>query len=479
MSELTRRRLLGAEAAKRRPPRPRRADVVVVGAGFAGLTAARELVRAGKSVIVLEARDRVGGRTLNASLGDGRVVEIGGQWVGPTQDRLLALAKEVGVGTYKIYNEGDGVLVYEGRHDRFSTKGPLGPIPPVPDGIVDAATAIAKLDDMAATVPVDAPWKAPSAGEWDGQTFETWKQANTTTKGGRFLIDLGFVSVFAAEPRDVSLLYALFYMAAAGNETAKGTFDRLINTDGGAQESRFVGGSQRIALEVAKALGRRVVLRAPVRRIEQASGRVTVVTDSATYSARRVVVAIPPTLAGRIDYRPLLPPDRDQLTQRFPMGTVIKCEAVYDEPFWRADGLAGYTNADTDPVKLTYDNSPPDGRPGVLLGFIEGEAARIWGTRSATARREAVLANFATFFGERARRPRDYLELSWANEPWTRGCYEGYGPPGVLTELGEALRAPVGRIHWAGTETSTYWTGYMDGAVRSGERAAKEVLSEL
>jgi monoamine oxidase len=158
------------------------------------------------------------------------------------------------------------------------------------------------------------------------------------------------------------------------------------------------------------------------------------------------------------------------------MGTVIKCEAVYDEPFWRADGLAGYTNADTDPVRLTYDNSPPDGRPGVLLGFIEGEAARVWGAKSPAERRDGVLANFAAFYGERARTPVRFVEMSWADERWSRGCYEGYAPPGLLTGYGEHLRAPVRRIHWAGTETAEYWTGYMDGAVRSGERATKEVL---
>ena len=184
-------------------------------------------------------------------------------------------------------------------------------------------------------------------------------------------------------------------------------------------------------------------------------------------------------LAGRIDYQPLLPFARDQLTQRYPMGTVIKCNVVYDEPFWRRDGLAGYANADTDPVRLTFDNSPPDGGPGVLLAFIEGQAGRIWGARPAAQRRAAVLDNLATFFGERTRSPRDYIEMSWAAEQWTHGCYEGYAPPGVLTAYGAAMRAPIGRIHWAGTETATYWNGYMDGAIRSGERAAKEVLAQL
>lgn len=496
MSDLTRRQVVAGAAAtaaatalpgdaiaasksKTKARRRRRADVVVIGAGFAGVTAARAIAKAGRSVHLLEARRRVGGRTLNHSVGGGKVIEVGGEWVGPTQDRLSALAGDLGVKTFKTYNEGDAVLLYKGSRQTFATTGPLGPIPPVPDGLLDAASAIQKLNQMAAEIDVDKPWEGASALERDGQTFETWKQANTTTEGGRYLIDLGFTSIFAAEPRDVSLLYSLFYIAAAGNRENIGTFDRLINTAGGAQESRFAGGSQLIALRAAEALKGRITLNAPVRRIVPSRGRVDVVTDRATYSAKRVIVAVPPALLGRIDFGPSLPPLRAQLHQRMPMGIVIKCQAIYDEPFWRKDGLAGYANTDDDCVKLTFDNSPPDGSPGVLLGFIEGESARHWITRPAGERRAAVLDVFARCFGDRARSPKDYVELSWASEHWTGGCYEGFMPPGVLTSYGPVLREPVGRIHWAGTETSEYWTGYLDGAVRSGERAAKEVLAAL
>jgi monoamine oxidase len=240
-----------------------------------------------------------------------------------------------------------------------------------------------------------------------------------------------------------------------------------------------VGGAQPISAAAARALGRRVVLRSPVRRIVQERRRVRVESDRLAVQARRVIVALPPTLAGRIEYRPGLPALRDQLTQRVPMGSVIKIHAVYDAPFWRDEGLTGQATSDTGPVKITFDNSPPDGSPGVLLGFIEGQEARAWGRRPAGERRQAVLGSFARYFGPRASSPRDYVEMNWGEERWSRGCYVGYTPPGVLLDFGSALREPVGRVHWAGTETATVWNGYMDGAVQSGQRAAAEVNEAL
>jgi len=196
-----------------------------------------------------------------------------------------------------------------------------------------------------------------------------------------------------------------------------------------------------------------------------------------TVSARRAIAAISPTLCGRIAYDPPLPGQRDQLTQRMPQGAVVKCMAVYDEPFWRAAGLSGQATSERGPVKLTFDNSPPDGRPGVLLGFLEGRQARRLGAVGADERRRAVVECFARYFGPRAAEPERYIERSWAEEEWSRGCYGGYFGPGGWTEYGSALREPVGRVHWAGTETAIEWMGYMDGAVRSGERAARDVLA--
>ncbi|MCD6015435.1 MAG: FAD-dependent oxidoreductase [Geminicoccaceae bacterium] len=450
--------------------RSRRVDVVVVGAGFAGLEAARQLKKAGRSVAVLEARDRVGGRILNVPINRKEVVEIGGQWVGPTQDRVLGLIGQLGLETFPTYIDGQNVYYRSGQRQTYT-----GTVPPASGAaLLEVLDVISSLDSMAQEVPPEAPWDAPRAAEWDSQTFETWKLANTSSGEARELVDLSIEAVFAAEPRDLSLLGVVFYVRAAGG------FNRLIDTAGGAQESRVVGGSQLIATRMAEKLGKRVVLKASVRRIRHGKDGVRISTARGEWRARRAIVAVPPTLAGRIEYSPKLPGPRDQLTQRVPMGSVIKCMAVYDEPFWRADGLSGMTTSDTGPVKLTYDNSPPDGRPGVLLGFVEGQAARELTQVSRPERQAQVLDSFARYFGDRARTDlRDYVDKSWAEEEWTRGCYVGYMPPGVLTGYRQALREPVGRIHWAGTETATVWNGYMDGAIESGQRAAAEVLRGL
>jgi monoamine oxidase len=470
-------------AAKKKRRATRRADVIVVGAGLSGLQAASDVAAAGKSVIVVEARKRVGGRTLNRKLGaayPGKVIEIGGQWVGPTQTKLLALSKDLGVDTFKTYNDGDYVYYHDGSKTPYAAGGPLGAVPPDPQGVADAFTAILKLNDMAATLDATQPWAAPNAAEWDSQTFETWLQDNAVTPNGRFLLELGIEAVWAAQPRDVSLLHVLFYVASATDGEAPVDFQRLINTAGGAQESRFVGGSQRVSLGMAKRLGRgRIVTGAPVRRIVQRKGSAEVVTDKGRFAAKQVIVTAPPSVGAYIDYDPILPADRAQLLQRFPQGNAIKIQAVYDKPFWRDKGLAGQVTSDAEPVRITFDNSPPDGSPGVLLGFIEGQLARVWARKSQAERREAVLANFATYFGDEALKPKDYIEMNWASEGWTRGCYVGFTPPGVLLDYGAAIRAPHGRIHWAGAEHATRWNGYMEGALQSGSATAAEVLGDL
>ena len=469
----------GAVAAKepRGRRRRRKADVVVVGAGFAGLTAARQLAAKGRSVIVLEARDRVGGRVRNKSLGGGRVSERGGTFVGPTQDKVLELAESYGVETFDTYNTGENVYVSaDGRRMQYADTGPTGTAPPDPLILPDLATVVTRLDEMSKEVPVDAPWQTPRAAEYDGQTLETFVRSNSISPAFQQLLPVATRPIFGAEGRELSLLFTLFYIAASGNETNPGTFERNFNTRGGGQQSRFIGGSSHLTDLMARDLGRRVVLRSPVRRITQRKGHVEVVSDRMTVTAKRVIVAIPPTLAGRIDYSPNLPADRDALMQRLPQGRLLKATAVYPKPFWRDKGLTGQALSPTTYVSATFDDSPEDGSLGVVFGFIGGDKQRAFTKLSRKARREAVIGEFAQFFGDEARDPKGYFETDWTREEWSRGCPVGIYGPGVLLAYGDQIRKPVGRIHWAGTETSTYWNGYMDGAVRSGIRAAAEVL---
>jgi monoamine oxidase len=457
-------------------------SVIVVGAGLAGLSAARVLADAGVDVTVVEARDRVGGRTERGHTADGTPIELGGQWIGPTQNRMYELVDELGLETFPTYNTGELLMQLAGKQTRVTSH--RGATPKLnPFTLADLAQGLARFDRLAGRVDLERPWEGPKALDLDSQTFETWIRRNLRTPIGREYFRVATEAVFSIQSSDLSALHALFYArSGSGLET-------LLSTDRGAQQDRVVGGTWRISELLAAPLGDRVRLGAPVRRIEHGTGpqdtgvtvRTTAAdgTDGEVFTADRVIVTLPPTLAGRIDYAPALPSWRDQLTQRLPAGSVIKVYAVYDEPFWRADGLNGQAASDEGPVKVTFDNTPPEGTPGILVGFMEGNDGRDHARRSVEERRDAVVSCYARYFGPKALHPIEYLERDWMAEEYSRGCYGAHFTPGVWTAFGHALRTPIGPIHWAGAECAPVWNGYMEGAVRSGESTAREVLALL
>jgi monoamine oxidase len=447
------------------------ADVCIVGAGYAGLTAARHIVQAGATVVMLEARDRVGGRVWTREAPDGTPLDVGGTWLGPGQDAAYALAAEVGVSTYPTWARGETVLVGGAGVKRYS-----GNVPNInPISIASLTLAMTRLDRMAKQIPLEDPWNAKSAPPWDATSIGAWLDAkqNVATKEAHDLLSSLMRGLWTSDPSEVSLLHALYLIRSADG------LNRLLSVEGGYQQDRVSGGAMTIAEHMADDLSDSIVIETPAREISQDANGVTVWGDGIEVRAQQVIVAIPPTLAGHIHYEPMLPTARTMLMQRMPSGSIIKVSVVYDLPFWRADGLSGQSVAADSLIEMTLDASPEAGMPGVLAAFAFGPRAATLAAFDEAERRRYVLAALRERFGPRAANPTFYEEQDWAADRWSGGCYLAHMPPGVMTQFGRALRAPVGRVHWAGTETATVSHGTIDGAIRSGARAAAEVLKEL
>jgi monoamine oxidase len=451
----------------------RECEVVVVGAGAAGLSAARQLHRAGVDVVVVEARDRVGGRSWTVTSSSGFRVDQGGQWIGPGQRHLQALADELGVATFPTYTRGEAVEWRNGVGHTYTGMIPTSDT----HAAAECVEAILELDISAMEVPLEAPWLADRADELDADTLSGWIAGHTEAPAARAILEVAVKAVFGVGPDELGLLFTLFYLHAGGG------LANLVRTTGGAQERRFVGGSQQLSVGMAAELGDRVVLSAPATAIEHGSDRVTVTTGgpggARTWGARRAIVAMPPALSARLAWTPPLPGLRDQLSMHLPMGSVTKVHAFYDRPFWREAGLNGQLVCNEGAICSTFDDSPEDGSHGALVGFVAGDDCRRYEREGPGARRRAVLAELERSFGPGAGEPVELLEQHWPAEQFTRGGPVAVAGPGVMTGFGQALREPVGAVHWAGTETATEWTGYLDGAVSSGLRAAGEVLVAL
>ncbi|BBX49154.1 flavin monoamine oxidase family protein [Mycolicibacterium poriferae] len=447
------------------------ADVVIVGAGISGLIAARTVLAAGLTPVVLEADDRVGGRILTQDALPGLPVELGAQWIGDTHHRMFALAAELGVPTYPQYDDGEtsydlagsGVLRQSEFHSRFAGE------------LAELEKVFRLLDELAAEVPPEAPWLAPAAAEWDSVTAGAWYDGQGLSPVARTLLEICTVGILAVPTVEVSFLHLLFTIQTCGV-----TSELFAESEGGAQTTRFVGGTGEIPRRLADLVAEHLVLQAPVQLIEHGADQVTVTCRGGLVArGRRVIVTLSPTLAGRIMYDPPLPGVRDQLTQRLPNASAMKAFFIYDEPFWRADGLNGQLISDVGPARMSNDTCLPGDDHGVILLFLEGEQARTYGRLPHDERRAALTAELVRHFGDKAARPECYVDGEWADRQWTRGCYNANCGPLVWTTFGQALAAPIGAIHWAGTDTATQWSAYMEGAVEAGERAARAVIAEL
>jgi monoamine oxidase len=443
------------------------ADVCVIGAGYAGLTAARRLHQNGKTVAVLEARDRVGGRIWTQKLSDGSPVDRGGAWVGPKHDAMFGLAREMGVSTYKTWVKGAHLLVDGARTRRYT--GLIPKISPLAVGTI--AWSQLKIDRMSKQLPLDAPWNAPRAAEWDARTLADFMEhTGIRTKIGRDLFEMAVRGLFTGDLNDVSFLHFLFLVRAHGS------INTLFSIENGAQENMVEGGAGSIARLMADELGDAIHLRAPARSITQHDDHGVVGADDLVVSARHAVVAVPPALALDIEFDPVLPEDRLTLYRNDVGGPETKTLIVYDEPFWRADGFSGQTSEPHSAAEVTLDATPAAGSPGVIGSFTFGPVADHMDALDPAERRRLVLAALSSRLGPRAASPSEFIETPWFAEEWTRGCSFAHIRPGFLSRYGHLLREPFARVHWAGTETATMSHGAMDGAVRSGERAATEIL---
>jgi monoamine oxidase len=446
-------------------------DFVIVGAGLSGLTAARELKRAGKSVLVLEARARIGGRMwLKKTIEDG-VLDIGGQWVGPTQTAMLGLVEELKIEKFDSYEEGRSFLSWNGKQVDFD-----GNIAKVLAGVYGVTAedreAQAKIwNELIAivkTVPPDKPWKAPNARALDALTFQTWLEKYATNEYSHWPLSMqariGGSGGF--EPGQASLLHMAWTQVVGPQAEMPETW--LLH-----------GGAGQIPPRLAAELEDRIVLAAPVQKIQQEAKGVTVSTAGLQVKAGAVIVAIPPPVRAGIHFSPALPPVHSGLIQRMPMGSMAKVHAVYPTAFWRPQGLSGSGAGNLKTCEFIADSSPPSGKPGILTSFIAAERNLELSTASRDEIRTAVLEDYVHYFGKEAANPAEFFHFNWNAQNWTTGAFTAYMPPGVWTAYGEGWREPVGDIHWAGTEVSDRWPGYFDGAVRAGQNAARAVLGTV
>ncbi len=440
--------------------------VVVVGAGLAGLTAAVDLAAAGAEVTVLEARDRVGGRMHGVGVSAGVVADGGAAYLGVRHTELLALLREHGLELASTAMEGESTFLVSDERRTTATR-----VPPL--DAVALGDLFDRLEDLVDEVQADAPWESPRAEYLDQLTAAQWLADEVKHPDARTFFPLFIGEMMAADPAAISVLHMAFYLRSGGGI-------RYLNAfEGGAQQWRVDGGSHQLCEALADRLGDRVLLGRPVSAIDQDADGVVVHCVSATdgtaseFRADQVVVAVPPLLAQRIEFRPGLPAPR--ATAVTGKGCAIKVHLSYPAPIWRKEGLSGWSVSAHGPLLSTVDDSPPDQSAGVLTGFVTGAAASAFSALSPDEQREAALAHTGRLFPQLPA-PTQCSVTDWLAEEYSKGCYAALFGPGDWLRLGPTLTEAHGRVHWAGTETSLEFFGLMEGAIRSGQRVATELI---
>jgi monoamine oxidase len=440
---------------------------LIVGAGFAGIAAAKKLKAANKDFVLIEARDRIGGRTLTETLDCGVTVDLGAKWAGPTQHLLWEWIRETDTESYETYDSGKNLLKFGEKISSYT-----GVIPKIdPISLLDLGWAIEKMNRLSKQVSLEKSWEHPRAKELDSQTLATWMDKNIRTKRARHLFEIGIQTVFAAEASEISLLFALFYFQSGDN------MDTLISIKNGAQQTILKGGMQGLAKKIAEPMMGNMHFNQALRKITQNEKGFIAETDHLRIEAKKCILALAPVLLNQIQFDPILPQQKAQLIQRMPMGAAMKCYCIYPTPFWRAIGLSGQIVSDEYPVKVTFDVGHSDSDKGIMLVFVEGNDARNFIDVEPEKRKKMILERLVKVFGENAANPLEYIDKCWTEEEYSRGCYTGLMAPNTMTQFGQYLRTPFMHLHFAGTETATRWNGYLDGAISSGYREAELVIS--
>ncbi|MHA7130085.1 flavin monoamine oxidase family protein [Algoriphagus namhaensis] len=459
--------MTSALVLERKSPSP---EVVIVGAGFSGIAAAKKLHEAGLDFIVLEARDRLGGRVYTKSLSQNLYLDLGGQWIGPTQERMYALCEELGVGYFETYNEGKNILDLKGKIRTYS-----GVIPKMdPVSLINLDWIIRKLESLASQIPIENPWTHPKSDEFDSVTLGYFIKKNAKTASCYEVIKVGCETIFASELDEISLLHALFYIKSGTS------LDCLINVKDGAQQHRIEGGMQTLAEKMAAPFRERIQFSTSVSSVEYQEDGVTVSGKGFEIQAKKLILAVPPPLLAQIQFNPPLPLAKRQLLDRYAMGLVVKCFMIYDRPFWREDKFSGQAVADdSSPFQTLFDCSPKNASHGIILGFSIGDRARQLMTLPEESRAEEMKQVLTRYFGTRAKDSTHYQDYCMSDEQWSKGCYAGLMPTGAWTGFRDAYRTPMDPLYFAGTEAATRWHGYIEGAVLAGEKAASAIIKKV